>query len=135
MSLDKHPPELLRRALEILGTNGERWVKGRWREVRDVRIEGVVRKTTCFCAEGAIAAANRPILEDPDAKQTDYITDHPKGPIETAAVGVLRQVVGRDVPGYNDHQRREWLELKEKFEAAIVKAEARVAEEQNQAAA
>jgi len=135
MSLDKHPPEVLRRALEILGPNGERWVKGRWREVKTVCIEGIARRTTCFCAEGAIAAANRPILEDPDAHQADYRTDHPDGPIETAAVGVLRQVLGRDVPGYNDHHQREWLQLKEKFEAAIVKAEARVAKEQNQAAA
>lgn len=135
MSLDKHPPEVLRRALEILGPNGERWIKKAWRRVETVNINGANVTTTCFCGEGAIAAANRPILEDPNyyAKAGEQ---KPQPGVESKSCSVLRQAIGSEkhaIPTFNDNAKTEFRMVKEKFEAAIVKAEARVAAEQGQA--
>lgn len=121
MNLDGIPSHILEKALEILGPNGERWVKSSWRQlyafgadgqrlnvIQDkIQYEKAIAKgltvNTCHCGEGAIAAAHRPQLAD--ASNFAPGNFQPEGAVEKKAVAFLVSVLPdryKSVPTYND---------------------------------
>lgn len=99
------PSELLRRALELLGPNGERWTKGRYKVVPGAEEE---YPDGAYCSSGAIEEINT--INQDKAKQ--YLREAIWASIYTTD-GIIN---------FNDAKIRKFPEVKATFEAAIALA-------------